>query len=96
VDKYLPDLFQPHLLCAGYQVSSRGSCEGDSGGPLMVYNASAGQYFQVGIVSGGVSHCGNTDVPDYYVRLDHPDISRFINNPEDYKALVLGKTIKQF
>ena len=91
VDKYLPELFQPHLLCAGYEVSSRGSCEGDSGGPLMVYNASAGQYFQVGMVSGGVSHCGNTDIPDYYARLDHPEISGFVSNPQDYENSGLGE-----
>jgi len=78
-------LFQPHLLCAGYQVSPRGSCEGDSGGPLMVYNATRGQYIQIGMVSGGVSNCGNTDIPDYYARLDHPEIAGFINNPEGYK-----------
>jgi hypothetical protein len=85
VDKYLPDLFQPHLLCAGYPASSRGSCQGDSGGPLMAYNASLGQFFQIGMVSGGVSHCGNTDIPDYYVRLDHPEIAGFVSDPENYK-----------
>ena len=50
----------------------------------MVYNASTGQYYQVGMVSGGVSNCGNTDIPDYYARLDHPEISGFINNPVEY------------
>ncbi len=84
VKGYLPELFQPYLLCAGYHASSRGSCEGDSGGPLMVLSPSAGQYFQVGMVSGGVSNCGNTDIPDYYARLDHPEISRFIPDPDNY------------
>ncbi len=84
VVKYLPELFQPYLLCAGYQASSRGSCEGDSGGPLVVLNVSAGQYYQVGMVSGGVTNCGNTDIPDYYTRLDHPEISRFIQNLENF------------
>ena len=51
----------------------------------MVYNTSNGHYIQVGIVSGGVSNCGNTDIPDVYVRLDHPEISRFISSPKDYK-----------
>jgi secreted trypsin-like serine protease len=85
VEKYLPELFQPHLLCAGYPASSRGSCQGDSGGPLMTHNETNGQYFQVGMVSGGVSFCGNTDIPDYYVRLDHPEIAGFVSDPENYK-----------
>jgi secreted trypsin-like serine protease len=85
VEMFLPELFQPHLLCAGYSASSRGSCFGDSGGPLIAYNESLGQYFQVGIVSGGVSHCGNTDIPDYYVRLDHPEVAGFIIDPDNYK-----------
>ncbi len=87
VESYLPVLFQPYLLCAGYQASSRGSCEGDSGGPLVVLNVSAGQYYQVGMVSGGVTNCGNTDIPDYYARLDHPEISRFIQNLENLSEL---------
>jgi hypothetical protein len=48
----------------------------------MVLNAFAGQYYQVGMFSGGVSHCINTVIPDYYTRLDHPEISRFIQDPE--------------
>ena len=50
----------------------------------MVLNVSAGQYYQVGMVSGGVTNCGNTDIPDYYARLDHPEISRFIQNLEKF------------
>ncbi len=51
----------------------------------MVYDESVGQYFQIGLVSGGVSNCGNTDIPDYYVRLDHPDVAGFIANPDAYR-----------
>ena len=51
----------------------------------MVYDESVGQYFQIGMVSGGVSNCGNTDIPDYYVRLDHPDVAGFIRNPDNYR-----------
>jgi hypothetical protein len=35
------------------------------------------------MVSGGVTNCRNTDIPDYYARLDHPEISRFIQNLEN-------------
>ena len=94
MEKFLPELFQPQLLCAGYEVSSRGSCQGDSGGPLVQFDEDAGQYFQVGMVSGGVSQCGNTDIPDYYARLDHPEIAGFISNPEEYESPGLRKFLK--
>jgi hypothetical protein len=37
VQKYLPELFQPTLLCAGFEISEQGTCKGDSGGPLMIF-----------------------------------------------------------
>ncbi len=44
VQNYLPELFQPNLLCAGYDSSEQGSCKGDSGGPLMFYDTGILQY----------------------------------------------------
>jgi secreted trypsin-like serine protease len=44
----------------------------------MIYSTRFNHYFQIGVVSGGVTNCGNTDVPDVYVRLDHPEIANFI------------------
>jgi hypothetical protein len=40
VETFLPQLFQPNLLCAGYESSEQGSCLGDSGGPLMFFKPS--------------------------------------------------------
>jgi len=84
VEQYLPDLFKPILLCAGYESADQGSCEGDSGGPLMVFNTKSSQYFQVGLVSGGVSNCGDKDIPGYYTILDHPEISNFVQDPKNF------------
>ena len=84
VGKFLPQLFQPNLLCAGYESAGQGSCEGDSGGPLMVFNTKLSQYFQVGLVSGGVSSCGDKDIPGYYTRLDFPEIADFVQDPENF------------
>lgn len=39
----LPNLFQSHILCAGSDVPNQGSCEGDSGGPLMIKNRELSQ-----------------------------------------------------
>ncbi len=46
------------------------------------------QYFQVGLVSGGVStKCGDKNIPTYFTRLDHPLIATFIATPD----ISLGK-----
>jgi len=94
VKQYLPELFQPTLLCAGYESADQGSCQGDSGGPLMFYNTKLLQFFQVGIVSGGVSICGDKEIPGYYTRLDHPDISEFVHNANDILSKGEYKTIE--
>lgn len=39
------------------------------------------QYFQVGLVVGGISKCGDKSIPSYFTRLDHPEIANFINSP---------------
>jgi hypothetical protein len=47
VQKFLPDLFQLHTLCAG-ELDNTGSCQGDSGGPLVRFNTTIKRYVQVG------------------------------------------------
>ena len=94
VKKFLPQLFQPTLLCAGYESANQGSCHGDSGGPLMVFNTKFSQFFQVGLVSGGVSGCGDKYIPAYYTRLDHPEIADFVQSPE--KKITRGIFKKPF
>jgi hypothetical protein len=45
---------------------------------------------QIGIVTGGVSICGNTGIPDFYARIDHPEISGFIRS---YSSGLSGKIL---
>lgn len=57
-----------NLICAGYTNMPKGACYGDSGGPLMVQEAS-GQWLQVGIVSFGAGYCVGSDRPDVFTRV---------------------------
>jgi len=34
------------------------------------------------LVSGGVSKCGDKNIPTYFTRLDHPEIANFISTPD--------------
>ncbi len=49
------------------------------------------QYFQVGLVSGGIStKCGDKNIPSYFTRLDHPEIASFIANPSGKGKINVG------
>ena len=52
VQEKLPFLFQGHLLCAGSIGGRRGSCKGDSGGPLLIFDFEKEAYVQIATVEG--------------------------------------------
>lgn len=58
-------------MCAGGELGID-SCSGDSGSPLMEYNESADSphWLVVGIVSFGLSECGQENWPGVYTRVD--------------------------
>ena len=61
------------------QYADKGSCHGDSGGPLIIENKEThpSRHIQIGIVTG-VAICGSERFPSVYARIDNPDIWNFI------------------
>lgn len=57
-------------ICAGAPEGAKGSCFGDSGGPLMAPADTDTGYLQVGVVSWGVQ-CGNPALPGVYARVSY-------------------------
>ena len=79
IQEAIPQLFQGHLICAGDDEGNQGSCEGDSGGPLM-YKDDDGRYIQIATVRGAVGECGDRAYPGIFVRVDHPSVWSFISS----------------
>ena len=76
VSRSIPMLFQPDLLCAGYEAGGYGSCVGDSGGPVM--QVIDGKHTQIGLVQGGVGICGDPTIPAIFIRLEDFETLSFI------------------
>ena len=62
--------FQPQLqLCVGSLDGNKDSCNGDSGGPLVTRLGPNEPWYQVGIVSYGLTPCA-TDIPAVYTKVN--------------------------
>jgi len=57
------------FLCAGYDKGEKDSCEGDSGGPLMVQKSNK-RWVLAGTVSHGIK-CAYPDMPGVYMRMTY-------------------------
>ena len=81
IRNYLPGKFQPHMLCAGIEDMT---CDGGSGGSLVIFNTKGFQYTIIGMPARGIaSNCNNQDHPEMFIRLDHPEVMEFILSNAD-------------
>ena len=78
IQKLLPNELQNDLLCAASPVADQGSCKGDSGGPLMIYDWKTRRWTLVASVEGQIGECGNRDYPGIYVRISQKEVLSFI------------------
>lgn len=62
-----PKSIKSTVVCAGFAAGGKDSCEGDSGGPLMVYSRTRQTWVLAGIVSNGI-RCAEPNLPGIYTR----------------------------
>jgi secreted trypsin-like serine protease len=66
-----PNSFKDELMCAGLTSDSKqGTCEGDSGAPLLKEDDVTSRFTAIGVLHGGVVECDNSNYPAVYNRID--------------------------
>ena len=65
------------MVCAGVDTGGKGSCHGDSGGPIMVPDA-RDRLVQFGVVSWGMA-CASPGFPDVYAEAGETALYRWVN-----------------
>ena len=66
------------LLCTISRSESLGSCPGDSGGPLSIYDDKIKRFVLLGAVRGSAIECSDLDFPSLFARLEDYEILKFV------------------
>ena len=81
IRKTLPTKFNdPSIFCAQKEGSNFSTCEGDSGGPFVRFDADPKdpKWYQSAVVHGSGESCDGSRFPSIFVRLDNKDILAWI------------------
>ena len=63
--EHIPDIF----ICAGYEAGGKDSCEGDSGGPMVVQRRDH-RFMLAGVISWGIG-CAEKNQSGVYTRISY-------------------------
>jgi secreted trypsin-like serine protease len=71
-NSYTGSIVDQSMICAGVSVGGKGTCNGDSGGPLIIRGNAATEDIQVGIVSfGSKLGCSIVNYPSVFTRVSY-------------------------
>ena len=93
IELTLPNKLDESLICAGDKFSSAlGTCEGDSGAPLLTdfLDLKRGEtvFKLLGVLHGGVEKCDNSEYPAIYTRISTPKIYKWIEENVSSEFLI--------
>ena len=66
------------LLCTISRAEELGSCPGDSGGPLTIYDKKIERFVLLGAVRGSLEYCNDLEFPSLFARLEDYQILKFV------------------